>query len=524
MAAPHFSALIGFGLDAAGMPAIADAGFRPGKDDWQFVNYGAFVAPGGICEGMSLSAIWYYVEQHRRAGASRLHGLYDNDGADPRTPGFQDDDAQAYRFASAVHEDPIAALPTYRAFRNRWALPDVRLTLAALRMAIYATGEPQLLRVTTDPAKGGGHTMIVYRVARNRIFIADPNWPAQYRWIDVDEAKGAFAPYSSGANARAIAEQGATAYPFISYVPWRIARSTAAIAARWAELEANAAGDTTFPPVALGLITGWTPQGQAVLAYTTARTLRTDQATVPLVIKPLPGAAQTSMRVYRGRQPTPVGGWTGTQHLDLEPGDNLFGVLVKGRVQDGTDAAGNPTWTWAYVDYVRLTLTRGDATPARGSWVLTSAAADGGANAQSFQKADETLTVTSSSGGVSVDYEYVGPPHRKESVVTTWSAPPPAMRPGETWRGTVTASGACPGEYDQGWAGNVTLSIVPAGARSDAISSTAAGVTCDKATASAAFAWTFPASGPGLDHIDVLVSAGESHGGDSWTYRYEWRP
>jgi hypothetical protein len=205
---------------------------------------------------MSLSAIWYYAEQHRRAGASRLHGLYDNDGADPPTPGFQDDDAQAYRFASAVHKDPIAARPTYLAFRNRWALPDVRLTLAALRMAIYATGEPQLLRITTDPAKGGGHTMIVYRVARNRIFIADPNWPGQYRWIDVDEAKGAFLPYSSGANARAIAEQGATAFPFISYVPWRIARSTAAIAARWAELEANTAGATTFPPVALGLITG----------------------------------------------------------------------------------------------------------------------------------------------------------------------------------------------------------------------------------------------------------------------------
>ena len=72
----------------AALPATVDSGFRPGVDDWQFTNYGSYVAPTGHCEGQSVSAIWYYVNQRLGGGASPLYGLYDDNGGNrPRPSG-----------------------------------------------------------------------------------------------------------------------------------------------------------------------------------------------------------------------------------------------------------------------------------------------------------------------------------------------------------------------------------------------------------------------------------------------------
>jgi hypothetical protein len=40
-----------------------DSHFRPGIDDWEFVNNGSFPNKGGDCEGMSQSAMWYFLNQ-----------------------------------------------------------------------------------------------------------------------------------------------------------------------------------------------------------------------------------------------------------------------------------------------------------------------------------------------------------------------------------------------------------------------------------------------------------------------------
>ena len=41
---------------------VINTGFTPGVDDWEFINFGSYIAAGGHCAGQSLTAMWYYYE------------------------------------------------------------------------------------------------------------------------------------------------------------------------------------------------------------------------------------------------------------------------------------------------------------------------------------------------------------------------------------------------------------------------------------------------------------------------------
>ena len=81
-----------------------DSGFRPGIDDWQFTNYGSYIAQGGHCAGQSMSAMWYYIVQPDGKDLT-LYGRYDNNGNQPATPKLWQDDSYGYRFASTTQND-----------------------------------------------------------------------------------------------------------------------------------------------------------------------------------------------------------------------------------------------------------------------------------------------------------------------------------------------------------------------------------------------------------------------------------
>ena len=319
--ATHFSAVFGGLVDLEKVPATVDSGFRPGQDDWEFANYGSFIAPGGHCEGQSVSAIWYYVTQHRRAGASPLYGLFDNNGAPEKTPTFGWDDSDGYRFASTVQADPVAVPIAYDYLRNtQLDGPDNRSTYEAFRLAIVLTGQPQLIHIKSA-AGGAGHAMIVYRVTPDRLFIADPNYPARLRTIRYDVATGTLAPYSSGANAADIAQNGATAYTRFAYVPWWSASSEAGIAVHWAELEAGTAGDTRFPGYVLEARAG-TDEAGADAWVPLVDGYRTTERRLTIRLRDPSGATPVAMAVYRGTSSTQTGPVGATQTLDLVDGPN----------------------------------------------------------------------------------------------------------------------------------------------------------------------------------------------------------
>ena len=347
--ATHFSSLFGALVDLAKLSETVDSGFRPGQDDWQFGNYGSVVAPSGQCEGMTATAIWYYVNQRRATGASPLHGLYDNNGASTKTPVLWPDDSDGYRLTASVQADPIADPARFDAYRQSLDAPDGRAQHAAFRTAIGFTGRPQYIAIQSAD-KQSFHAMVVYRVTPERLFVADPNYPGRLRTIRYDAATGTLGPYSSGDNAGDIALHGATIYTRFAYIPAQASSSDAAIAAHWAEFETGTAGDAVFPTYSIKVLTGKDAQGKDVWAPFVDGYRTTEKKLTVSLTKLSTGAAST-MAIYRGTSSTRVGPFAWKQTIDLEEGDNALGLSVYGRV--GAD--------WEYVDFVRLTVTSGES-------------------------------------------------------------------------------------------------------------------------------------------------------------------
>lgn len=354
LAASHFSDIFLALIDWSKIAETVDSGFRPGADDWQFTNYGSFVAPGGHCEGQSVTAIWYYKYQRQAGGASPLYGLYDNNGAPTRTPTFWPDDADGYRFASSVQADPIAADAVYSFFKSLNTASG-RLTYNLFRAAIGLTGEPQLIAIA-DAAGGHGHAMVVYRVTPTRLYVADPNYPGRLRTVAYDPATGVLGPYSSGDNAGAIAAGGATSYARFAYIPAQASSSDAGVAAHWAEFENGASGDAAFPAYSLEVWTGQDEEGNDIWepldkSYDTAEA----KLRVRLAV---PAGGQGSLRIFRGS--SPLSAWGTELTVDLKDGLNDLGFYEMG-------VAGG---AWKYVDFQRIAVTKG-LMDINGSWTGT---------------------------------------------------------------------------------------------------------------------------------------------------------
>ena len=356
--APHFSSIFAALVDLAKLPTTVDSGFRPGLDDWQFTNYGSYVAPHGHCEGQVVSELWYYTNQRQHAGASGLYGLYDNNGAPDKTPTFWPDDSDGYRLASVVQSDGVA-VPSLYLFMRGWDLatqtvkgaPDAQ-TYALLRAAIGISGQPQELAIS-DAAGKSSHAILVYRVTPETVYVADPNYPGHLRTIHYDAASGKLGPYNSGDNAKAIAASGQTSYAHFAYIPTGSRTSDMAMAARWAQFSAGTSGNGTFPGYALVVSNGQDASGEDVWeplkdGYTTS------DSTMKVGLSALSDNAPSKMYVYPGTSSTPTRGelfaWL---NVDLVKGDNPFGFRVYGQVA--------ATGDWEYVNFVRLTVRRADS-------------------------------------------------------------------------------------------------------------------------------------------------------------------
>jgi hypothetical protein len=356
VAAAHFSDIWLATVDWAKLGETVDSGFRPGVDDWQFTNYGSYAAPGGHCEGQVMSAMWYYRTQRLGAGASPLYGLYDNNGAGG-TMTFWPDDSDGYRLASAVQASAIADPSTYTFATGLGALAGA-YAFNAFRAAIWATGEPQLMAIH-DSQGGHGHAIIAYRVTKDRIFVADPNYPGRLRTIKYDAATGVLGPYSSGDSAGSIAAGGEVSYTRFALIPAQASAGDGTIAGLWADFEASASGQGVFPAYALEAWEGVDEDGNDIWVplengYATPE----EKLRVRLVPK---GGEQMTMAAYQGTESRPVAGWGTDVDLALKKdGANEVGFQVKA-AKDGA---------WRYVDFERLTINRG-LIDINGSWTGT---------------------------------------------------------------------------------------------------------------------------------------------------------
>ncbi len=382
----HFSAIL-ISIAEAGLPDTIDSGFRPELDTWQIPNDGAYPEPKGYCSGAATTAMWYFLERFRGAGASHLFGLYDDNGG-TKTPTLWQDDAHAIRLATTVqHGTDWASLASRFFWRQGWIAGE--LAFDAFRYSIAVTGEPQL--VFTRNATSS-HAMIVYRVDSDRLWIADPNFPGEARSTTYDRATRTLAPYT-----------GSEVFPTILYaaksaiVPW------SDLATAWAAFDGGTIGNDVFPHVEVFLEEG--PQNTWAVPLESG--YETDEPTVRISYSDdAPGGRLYTK--YLGTAPVAAG----VIDIPLAVGENELGVHLQLSVGTALEWAG----------FQRFTIIRTEPSPSPspaggGTWQLV-AGPD-----QIFEQAPLGDRGWSSSGGPGEMESTVAIKDVEFSVKFTWVAP-----------------------------------------------------------------------------------------------------
>lgn len=175
-----------------------NTGFVPGVDDWEFTNYGTMENPGGICAGMSTTAMWYYDFRKKQEG--QLYGKYDmvTDVNPFGRDAFWFDNTQGILFASRVQSLYKTNLntPSGQSSFYEYFVPIVANPLAQFRSFAYMmglTGQPQYIAVHNPT---GSHALVVYGIQQGKLKVSDPNWPTQKdREIVFDFNQSKFLPY-----------------------------------------------------------------------------------------------------------------------------------------------------------------------------------------------------------------------------------------------------------------------------------------------------------------------------------------
>ena len=313
-------------------------------DDWQFVNRGSYLAPGGQCEGQSLAAMWYYCTQPDGSNA-HLFGRYDNNGDQPATPDLWEDDSLGYRFCSVV-QDVMSqkandfwmniAGKMYVQQNGVWKTVAIQaglsdeMTWELFAYSIQATNEPQLVGLD-DTKSGSGHCVICYRVNEGSLFIADPNYPGNTeRRVVYSNVK--LQPYNSGANANEIAKGNSVLYDSIEYyakttvVPWD------KMTALWGEFHNKTIGNGKFPAYTLNYVNLVNNKIQRVPLADGTKT-----SFDAISISALPNFG---IDVYRDGVKL---AFDAKGNFDLNPGNNNLGIAIFGKVNGAGD--------WEYIDF-----------------------------------------------------------------------------------------------------------------------------------------------------------------------------
>ena len=353
VATMHFSDFFISMIEKALLKSDIDSGFRPGIDDWQFTNYGSYIAPGGHCEGQALTAMWYYCTQPDGKDLC-LYGRYDNNGDHPATPDLWQDDSLGYRFCSVVQKEPKVRLSenfwenlggkNWEWINNKWVLKDVEGigdegVYNLFVYSIRATGEPQEVGIWSNA--GGGHAMVVYKVIGNALYIADPNYPGSAdRKIIYYSGEGKFKPYNSGANRKEIDAGRGKAYESILYYGKSTIISWDTIAQRWSEFKNKTIGNDKFGGYDIVVVDDEGQDQPLVDEF---------EATDKLLKIAVRGnnfpAGWIVFRDGKRLAPDDKG------RFELNPGENLLGVYIVGDTKNDPNNR-----NWAYVDFKYLTI------------------------------------------------------------------------------------------------------------------------------------------------------------------------
>jgi len=226
---------------------VIASGFKSGEDDWEFINWGSYIALHGHCAGQSMTAMWYYYEKHLKGEQSLFH-KYDTFNDKTKPDSLWQDNPYGYRYASTIqkdfHWDDWSDNLDFKA-----TIP--KLNFNSFALSILLTGEPQFVLIKNSHGLGA-HAMIVTKVNYNegKLYIADPNYPNNRAPKDGSESirvieliNNQFKAYETGLNAGAesITMDKIGYFGKTAYIEW------GQMGKRWTEFENKTIGNDRFP-------------------------------------------------------------------------------------------------------------------------------------------------------------------------------------------------------------------------------------------------------------------------------------
>ncbi len=364
-----------------GLTSIS-SGYKPGTDDWEFVNRGSFIAPGGHCAGQTFTSMWYYYEM--KAAEGDLFEKFSN------LAGYDKDNARGYRFSSVVQED-LDFGGTLNDFL--WANVDLNPETDKLKMytiagAMLVTGEPQAIgiyRIKGHKANGkpiyGGHALVCYAasISGGKLSIADPNKPGLVQEIDYVNDK--FQPYVAMANAEAASDP----YPFITYSAKTALIEWDKIGQRYGELlnfTVGTVGANKFPEYTI-MVKGKVDKELTDNFSIDSDTLRTEVELPDAYMYFNVNGKKLVRHVMVNEKGQTINTWDNVgSYTILKPGLNVIGFDIYAKKEGAVDKAGNlrnlfVDFKWYNIYYSKLRISPNPIAAEPGKDVEITANTDG---------------------------------------------------------------------------------------------------------------------------------------------------
>lgn len=331
------------------------SGFKPGIDDWEFINYGSYLSPGGQCFGQTMAAMWYFYE--KKANDAKLNKKFlDN-------PNIWQSNSRGYRFCSVIHEDiNVDGYINDILWKYLdWNQSRDRLKWYIIAGAMLVTGEPQAIgiwRQYTDAngiKQNGGHELICYEISPTdgKLYISDPNTPGASQVIEYKNDR--FQPYMAKLNGN----DASHPYPFITYHAKTAHIEWNKIGKRYSELLNGTIGTiapNNFPPYTI-----WVNDGSG---YELTDGLNTDLDSLSLtvfcptaeayVVKD--GKRALPFYVYDEEGKNIDKDWkNSSSYVKLKPGANKLGIYFVGLRLSSKDDNGN--YNEKFIDFKWFNVT-----------------------------------------------------------------------------------------------------------------------------------------------------------------------
>ena len=316
-------------------------------DSWNLPNKGSYVAPGGYCNGLALTSLYYYLYEKKITDDPLWQDEYENDSwSQLETPGFWEDDKSAIQLCSETNSLTLTDKGSDLKSRlidfliRKCDMEEIESNMDAIYYYMFAfslhiTQQPQMMTVYESKSKEHlAHAIVCIGKKDNILYVYDPNYPTDSdRSIEYYSSMHFFETYKQS-NSRII-------FDGMLYSGFTSLYDIDRLRKLWDEYESGDL-DKYFPDYYISIFEKGDEQNSYILDTLNGCTTNSNE--LAFVLDPNFNGQLTvfdeklHLRYVSG----------GDTYIELDPGEHIFGFLVE-KEYDGK------LW-WAGFDWVKITI------------------------------------------------------------------------------------------------------------------------------------------------------------------------